>query len=337
MNRNARRNFLAAAGAVFVAPLVRAQTSSRMPVLGILSHNPPPMASDATRIPLLLRLRELGWVEGQNLVVERAYANRRIDHLPELAASLVSKRVDIIWAGAPAAAVAAARATRTIPIVFANVTFPVELGLVDALGRPGRNATGVGFLAGGVEQAAKPLEYLRQIAPSALRLASIWTPLVMRTVGGDELTFHIEPFERAVTTLGFDLAVHEVFNVAGYEKAFAAIIETQAQAVFALTTPLNWTERKRIVSFAVRSQLASAFDSKQFAALGGLVSYGPDVVEIVRLSAGYLDRILRGARPAELPVELPSKHDLWVNLKTAKALGLTIPPSILLRADRVIE
>jgi putative ABC transport system substrate-binding protein len=325
------------AGALLGTTFARAQKPAKMAVLGILSHNPLPPADEAARIPFLLRLRELGWVEGQNLVVERAYADGQLERLPRLAAALVAKQVDVIWAGAPAAAVAAAQATRTIPVVFANVTFPVELGLVDSLSRPGRNVTGVGFLAGGFEQAAKPLEFLRQVAPGAVRLASIWTPAVMRTVKGDEITIGYAPFEAAVAALGYDLSIHEVFRAADYETAFAAIVRSRAQAVLALTTPLNWTERKRIVEFAERSRLASAFDTKQYAALGGLLSYGPDVVENARHSAEYIDRILRGAQPAELPVALPRKHELWINRKTAGVLGLTVPQSILVRADRVIE
>jgi len=330
-----RREFLLGAGAVFATTLAHSQASGRPAVIGILSHNPAP--ANPRSIPLLQRLKALGWSEDGNLVVERAYANRDVELLPRLANQLVAKRVDVIWAGAPAAAVAAARATRTIPIVFANVTFPVELGLVDTLARPGGNATGVGFLAGGMEQAAKPLEFLRLIAPDAVRLAHFWTPAVMRNIKGEEVKISFAPFDEAVAALGFELQLHEIFKAADFDRAFAAALEQRAQAVLALATPLNWTERKRIVEFAARSALPSAFDSRGYAEIGGLLSYGPDIRENVLESALFVDRILRGARPAELPVRLPSRHELAVNLKVAKALGLTVPPSILARADRVIE
>ena len=330
-----RRRFLAGAGAVVAAAVAYGQASRLPAALGILSHNPTPASPRS--IPLLQRLAALGWSEGQNLVVERAYANRKVDQLPRLAKELVAKGVNVIWAGAPLAAVAAARATSSIPIVFANVTFPVELGLVDSLARPGRNATGVGFLAGGMEQAAKPLEFLREIAPDAVRLAHFWTPAVHRDVRGEELKVSFAPFENAVAALGFEMQLHEVFKAADFDRAFAAALEQRTQAVLALATPLNWTERKRIVEFANRSALPSAFDARAYAEIGGLLAYGPDVRENVLESAIFVDRILRGAQPAELPVRLPSRHELAVNLKTARALDLTIPSSILARADRVIE
>lgn len=331
----ARRRFLAGAGALVAAALAHGQGSGRPAVLGILSHNPAPARPRS--IPLLERLKALGWSEDGNLVVERAYANRDVELLPRLANGLVAKRVDLIWAGAPAAAVAAARATRTIPIVFANVTFPVELGLVDSLAKPGRNATGVGFLAGGMEQAAKPLEFLRQISPDARRLAHFWTPAVMRDIRGEEVKISFAPFDEAAAALGFELQLHEVFKAADFDRAFAAALGERTQAVLALATPLNWTERKRIVDFANRSTLPSAFDARAYAEIGGLLAYGPDVGENVLESANIVDRILRGAQPAELPVRLPGRHELAVNLKTARALRLTVPPSILARADRVIE
>jgi len=330
-----RRRFLAGAGAVFATALAYGQGRGRPATIGILSHNPAP--ANARSIPLLQRLEALGWFEGKNLIVERAYANRDVELLPRLANDLVAKGVDVIWAGAPAAAVAAARATSTIPIVFANVTFPVELGLVDTLARPGRNATGVGFLAGGMEQAAKPLEFMRLVAPHAVRLAHFWTPAVMRDIKGEEVSISFGPFDEAVAKLGFELQLHEIFKAADFDLAFAAAREQRAQAVLALATPLNWTERKRIVDFAARSALPSAFDARGYAESGGLLAYGPDVRENVNESALFVDHILRGARPAELPVRLPSRHELTVNLKTARALGLTVPPSILARADRVIE
>lgn len=331
-----RRRFVALIAGALAAPFAIAQQRAKMPVLGILNPNPRPAPEQAARTPLMLRLNELGWTEGQNLAVERAYAEGKFERLPELAAALVAKRVDVIWAHAPEGSVAAARATKTIPIVFANATFPVELGLADSLSRPGRNATGVAYY-GYLDQAAKPLEFLKAIAPGQMRLASIWTPANLYTVAGAEFTGAYAPWENAVRGLGYELRIHNVQKPDEYDRAFAAIIETRAQAVIALLSPMNWLARGRIVEFANRNGIATVFDGKAPVEIGGLVSYGPDVSDNQRLSAYHVDKILRGARPADLPVELPSKYELAVNLKTAKLLGLTVPQSVLLRADRVIE
>jgi putative ABC transport system substrate-binding protein len=325
----------AAASAMLAAVPVLAQGTPRPRTLGILSHSARPTPEQAARHPMIQHLRELGWIEGHNLAVERAYADGDIGKLAHLASELVAKRVDLIWAHAPEGAVAAARVTSTIPIVFANATFPVELGLIDSLARPGRNLTGVTYYAY-VDQGAKPLEVLKSIAPSRLRLASIWTPDNLQSVDGKDYE-NYEPWESAVRRLGYDLRVHNVRRPADYEREFASIVRSRAEAVIALTTPMNWQARKQIIGFANRHRLASAFDTKAHVEAGGLVSYGPDVFENQRRSAYHVDKILRGAKPSDLPVEQPDKYELAVNLQTAKALGLTIPHSVLIRADRVIE
>lgn len=332
-----RRTILlgAAASAVLAATRGFAQKPTRIPVLGFLSHARRPTPEQAARNPMIQRLRELGWAERHNLAVERAYADGNLERLPELAAELVAKRVDVIWTHAPEGAVAAARATRTIPIVFANATFPVELGLVDSLARPGRNLTGVTYYAY-LDQGAKPLEFLRVIAPGKTRLASLWTPSNLQAVDGTEFT-NYAPWEAAVRSLGYELRVYNVQAPEEYDRAFAAIVQSRAQAIIALTTPMNWHARGRIVEFANRSSLLSVFDTKGAVEVGGLVSYGPDVSDNQRRSAYHVDKILRGARPADLPVEQPNKYELVVNMKTARALGLSVPQSVLVRADRVIE
>lgn len=284
-----------------------------------------------------MELARLGWIDGQTLRVVHAYADGREDRLDELARDLVGKRVDLIWARGPEAAVVAARATQSIPIVFSAVAFPVEMGLVDSLGHPGRNSTGVAYLAGDGSQVAKPVEYLRQIAPDATRIASLWSAHNLRTLAGEEYKEGYVLSERWVRRWGFEYRMEYVTTPADYEAAFERILAWRAHALWALTTPLNFRERGRIVEFARRNRLPSAHDTRYFVEAGGLVSYGPDLTGIAVQSVRYLDRVLRGAYPSELAVELPSKIELAVNLATARELGLTVPQSLLLRADRVVE
>jgi putative ABC transport system substrate-binding protein len=274
---------------------------------------------------------ELGWVEGQNLNIDRAYGEGNEDRLSALAEELVRRRVDVIWALGPPSAVAAARATKIIPIVFWGVSYPVELGLVSGLARPAGNVTGMAYSTG-PELAGKQVEFLRQIAPAATRLAWITAPDSRRTVSGDEYIVLPE-----APALGVELGRFDVRGRDDFDAVFASVRAWRAHALGLIGNPFFWRERKRIVEFANRNRLVSTFGMKDFVEVGGLISYGPDVGETVRQSVGYVDRILRGARPTDLPVEQPSKYELVINLKTAKALGLTIPPSLLLRADQVIE
>jgi putative tryptophan/tyrosine transport system substrate-binding protein len=335
------------AGLAFMFAPAEAQQVGRVPTVGLLSPHPlptPEQQAQTLREPhqrlrgapliFLAKLRELGWIDGQNVRIEFAYGGGREDHLPKLAAELVHKRVDVIWAHGTEAAVAAARATTTIPIVFFGVSIPVEIGLVDSLGRPGRNVTGVAYLAT-VEQRAKQLEFLREIAPGATRLAWITTPTIGDTVG--EYPATATAIDLAAHRLGFAIQRHNVYTTQDLDAAFAAILESRAEALALHGTTMTFRERERIANFAKHNRLPSAFLGRGYADAGGLLAWSPPDRESILLSAAYTDRILRGARPAELPVEQPSKVDLVINLKTAKALGLTIPPSLLLRADQVIE
>ena len=332
-----RRAFLAGTGAVLLAaPLAaEAQQAGKVFTLGILSPFPPPSPEQRGRDPLSAKLKELGWVEGQNLKIEPAYGEGREDRLPTLAEELVRRRVDVIWALGPPSAVAAARATKTIPIVFWGVAFPVELGLVSAFARPGGNVTGMADRTGpGVVD--KQLELFRQIAPAATCLAWITNPQSMRTVSGADHTPSMIPLSGA-TALGLELGRYEVHRGEDFDAVFAAVQAWRAQGIGLVGNPLTWRERKRIVEFANRNRLASTFGMKGFVEVGGLMSYGSDSRETVPQSAVYVDKILKGAKPGDLPVEQPTKFELVINLKTAKALGLTIPPLLLMRADRVIE
>jgi putative tryptophan/tyrosine transport system substrate-binding protein len=331
-----RRAFIAVTGgSILAAPLAAGgQQSGKVYKLGILSPHRTPSQEERVQSAFGKRLRELGWIPGENIVIEDAYGEGREDRLPELAEKLVEKRVDVLWALGPPSAVAAARATRIVPIVFWGVSHPVELGLVSGLARPGGNVTGVAFSTG-PELTGKQLELLRQIAPAATRLAWISNPTSMRTVSGAEYAPGVPV--SAATALGLEFRRFDVWRSEDFDAAFAAAIGWRANAIGLTGNPLTWRERQPIVEFSNRNRLPSTFSMKDFVEIGGLMSYGPDTPETIRQSVVYVDKILKGAKPADLPVQQPTKFELVINLKTATALGLTVPQSLLLRADHVIE
>lgn len=336
MGQSGRRRFLVFSGALLAAPFARTQNAKSLPVLGILSpHRKPPPESGATN-PLRKRMEELGWFVGKTHLVESAYGDGHEERLPELAATLVAKKVDVIWALGPEAAVAAARATKTIPIVFWGVAYPVEQGLVESFARPGRNATGVAWSAS-PEFDAKRVQLLREIAPDGRRLAHLNVPSAVSTVSGGRVATAGGAVDGAARSLGFELRKFPVLKAADFEPAFAAIVAWGAQALLVAGTTVTARARKPIAEFALRERLPAIYTLSGFVEAGGLISYAIDRRATMARSMDYVDRILRGAKPAELPVDLPSHYELAVNLKTARALGLTIPQSILLRADRVIE
>ena len=331
----ARRRLILAAAALAAAPIVRGQR--RLPVLGILSphHLPPP--TFLANNPFSNRLRALGWSEAQTLTIERAYGEGREDALPSLAEALVRKRVDVIWAVGPEAAVAAARATKSIPVVFWGVALPVEQELVDSLARPGRNVTGVSWYQGpGVDM--KRLEALREIASEAKRLAHLHVPTAAATVSGQpHRSPAIAPFAEAAGAMGFLIRRFDVTTVSELRAAFGDIVAWNPDALTSAATTLTFRERGSIVDFANRNRLPAGYGNRVFAEAGGLMSYGAaDGLSFPRC-AEYVDMILRGATAAELPVEIPRDYELVLNLKTAKALGFTVSQPLLLRADRVIE
>lgn len=333
MGQVGRRRFLAAACAVLAAPrLAQSQAQKKLPVLGILSPHRTPPPDRLASSPLRVRLRELGWEDGKTLRYEYAYGEGREDRMPALAAALVAKKVDVIWALGPEAAIAAARATSTIPIVFWGVLGPVENGLVESIARPGRNVTGVAWAASpGVE--LKRMQLLREIAPAGKRLAFI----VVATAAQQGSTEARSAFIDATQRLGYEVKTFPVVKSEDLEPAFAAIRAWGAQALNVVSTPLTMRERQRIVDFANDNRLPSAYALPDFVEAGGLVSYAIDWRPTFARSAEYVDRILRGAKPGDLPVDLPTQYVTAVNLKTARAIGIEIPQSILLRADRVIE
>ena len=336
MNNVDRRRFLITVGGTLVAPFVHAQKPVERRTLGILSPHPKPPPEEVARSPFFARLRQLGWSEPHNLMVERPDHPGRETALPVMAEELVRKRVDVIWTLGPEAAVAAARATGTIPIVFWGVAYPVEQGLIDSYARPGRNVTGTAFFTG-PELTTKVLESFREIAPGVRRIAAIRTPSAVSTVKGGSYEESLSVIEAAARTLGFDYRPFTVAKLEDFESVFAAILDSKAQGLMTYGTTTTFRERQRIADFANRNRLPSAYNQVEFVEAGGLFSYGANTLETILHTLSYVDKIFRGARPADLPVERPSKYELVVNLKTAAALGLKIPHVILLRADRIIQ
>jgi putative ABC transport system substrate-binding protein len=338
MSPISRRNFLLGAGAVLAVPSF-ARARKRLPVLGVLvpGRKPPPL--DPTHELFERHLRELGWVDGKTLRVERAYSGDDLGRLPELARMLVAKKVDVIWTGSPWGAVAAARATTTIPIVFWRAGFPVEYGLVDSLAKPGRTVTGVAWFAD-ESIYVKRYQLLRELAPGAARVATIIVPAKARSSVSGGLVdprWLIDKVDAATKAMALERRMFPVRKLAGFEPAFAGIEQWGADALNVLDLPLTILARKQIVDFARRRRLVDIYETREWAAAGGLMSYGIVFKPTLLRSLDMVDRILRGAKPADIPVELPSQYELVVNLATAKAQGFEVPQSILLRADRVIQ
>ncbi len=302
----------------------------------MLSSGPTATLEQWKKSRFAIKLSELGWTEGKNLAVELAYDDGFMDRQPALASALVRKGVDVICAFGPEAAVAAARASTTIPIVFWAVTFPVEQGLIDSYARPGRNVTGVAWNAG-ASMFAKLFEIVRQLSPSASRVAYFTYPTALHTVGGGQTDALDREMVHAARSLGMEARAYPISKREDFAGAFSDMLAFRAQALIAATTWLSYLEHRRILDFVARNRLIGLYDTRQFVDAGGLISYGPDNFHLRERAAVYADRILRGARPASVPVEQPTKFELCVNAATARTLGLKIPPSILLSADRVIE
>jgi len=268
-------------------------------------------------------------VEGENVVFERRYAENRLERLPELAADLVRLKVDVIVAAGTLAPLAAKRTTSTIPIVMASCGDPLGTGLVASLARPGGNVTGMSLMAPDV--GGKRLELLRDVLPNLTRVAVLWDSANPYTTIGFNET------EVAARTLGVEVQSLEVRSPDDFDRAFEAAQQQHPDALVTVDDPLTLNHLKRIVDFTAVQRLPSVHLAREFAAAGGLVSYGTNMADVIRRAAGYVDKILKGAKPADLPIEQPTKFELVINLKTAKALGITIPPSLLARADEVIE
>jgi putative tryptophan/tyrosine transport system substrate-binding protein len=305
-----------------------AQQPAKVPRIGLLS----PFSPSATALwhqAFLQGLRDLGWVEGKNISIEYRYAEGRRDRLPDLVADLVHLKVDIIVASVNTDALVAKKATSTIPIVMASAGDPVATGLVDSLARPGGNITGLSQMA--PEMAGKRLELLKEIVPKLSRVAVLWNPQ------GTTSTLNWKEIQLPARELGVQLHSLEVQSLNNFDKAFEDATRARAGALSIMPDQLFAGNLKWIADLAIKSRLPSIFHLSEFADSGGLVAYGPDRSDQFRRAATYVDKILKGTKPADLPVEQPMKFEFVINLKTAKALNLTIPQSVLFRADRVIR
>jgi putative ABC transport system substrate-binding protein len=315
------------AGSAAAWPLTaRAQQGGKKHVIGRFSAG---SVTDPVNDVLTEALRESGWVEGENVVFERRYAENRLERLPELAADLVRLNVDVILAGGTLAPLAAKRATSTIPIVMVNAGDPLGTGPVASLARPGGNVTGMSLMA--PELGGKRLELLKELLPRLARVAVLWN------AANPYSALVFKQVQAAGGTLGIEVQSLELRDPDDFDGAFETVQRQHPDALITVEDPLTFNHRKRIAGFAAEQQLPSLSGLSEFAAAGGLVSYGANQVDLFRRAAGYVDKILKGAKPADLPVQQPSKFELVINLKTAKAVGITIPPSLLARADEVIE
>jgi putative ABC transport system substrate-binding protein len=298
----------------------------RIGYLGATSPSDRPPLLDAFR----QRLRELGWVEGQNVLIDYRFAEGRLDRLPDLAAELVQLKVDLIVSLGTQGVTAAKNVTETIPIVMIAVRDPVGTGLIASLARPGGNVTGVSGYAG-LESVAKQLELLKETAPKTSRVAILSNPAN---------AYHqlaIKEVNVAAQALGVQLQLLEARGPNEFDGAFAAMAKERAGALLVLSDVIFNSHGTRLADLAARSRLPTAYAVRESVEAGGLMSYGPSFIDSYRRSAAYVDKILKGAKPADLPVEQPTKFELVINLKTAKALGLDVPAALLSRADEMIE
>jgi len=305
--------------------LVQAQQQGKIPRIGYLT-----LASSSSNLPRREAFREglrhLGYIEGQNINIEYRYADSRTERLSELVADLVRLEVAVIVAGGTQVNLATKKATGTIPMVMANADDPLGSGLVESLARPGTNVTGLSSMS--LELSGKRLELLREAFPKIRRLAVLWhtlsNPAFKETQG-------------AAAPLGFVIRSLEVLGRTELESAFPLITKERVDGLFPVTSAFMSANRKPIVEFAAKNRLPALYPNDEYVADGGLMSYAADVHEMHRRAATYVDRILKGAKPSDLPVEQPTKFEFIINLKAAKQIGLTIPPNVLVRADKVIR
>jgi putative tryptophan/tyrosine transport system substrate-binding protein len=329
MKKAAVPSILVAVVLLAVGVIAQAQQPKKVPRIGYLSNGDP--ATESTRSEgIRLALRERGHIEGQNIATEYRYAEGKIDRYPELLAELVRLKVDIILVSGDIPVRAAKNATKTIPIVMLGTgSDPVEAGHVESLARPGGNVTGITNLPR--ELGGKRLELLKEAVPKVDRVAVFYDPALPPSVREVK-----ELLPVAARALRLTIWSWEVRGEDGFEKVFAALNKQRPDGLYVSGGPLMAANKKRIVDFALKNRLPS-MGNREFVEAGGLMSYGADEAASYRRVAYYVDRILKGAKPADLPVEQPTKFELVINLKTAKQIGLTIPPNVLARADKVIR
>ena len=322
-----RREFITLlGGAAAVGPLAaRAQQAGSRHTVGILSASGAP----ALNTVFVDALSELGWVEGKNVVFEHRYADDRLERLPGLAADLIRLKVDVIAAAGTLAPLAAKQASSTIPIVMTAAGDPLGSGLVASLARPDGNVTGMSLMA--PDLGGKRLELLKEVLPRLDRVAVLWN------AANPYSALVFKETQAAGQTLGLEVQSLEVRAPDDFDGAFEAARRQRPDALITVEDPLTASHRQRVADFTAEQQLPSLHGVREFAAAGGLMSYGANLADLFQRAAGYVDKILRGAKPADLPVQQPTKFELVINLKTAKTLGLTVPLTLLASADEVIE
>ena len=322
-----QRRPLIASGLLFAAHgTLLAQTPDKVWRIGVLSTLPGP---DGTFRAFVEGLRALGYVEGRNISFEYRWAAGKIDRLPDLARELALLKVDVILASTGPAAIAAKRATSSVPVVMVTVPDPVAMGLVASLGRPGGNVTGTTNMS--TDLAGKSLQLLREWFPKSTRIA------VLVWKGAPATPLYLELLQAAAQATGVTLVVQQENQPEALAAAFAGMQNERAQALLVQVSPFTFEHRKQIVELAAQHRLPAVFAAREFVEVGGLMSYGPSQHELMRRAAYFVDRIFKGDKPADLPVEQPTRFEITLNVKTAKALGITIPQSLLLRADEVIQ
>jgi putative ABC transport system substrate-binding protein len=323
-----RREFITLLGGAAAWPLVARAQQPAMPVIGFLSSLSGPVTTK--RISSFGQgLSELGYTVGRDATVEAQLAEGQYDRLPALAADLVSRRVQLIAASGPPAAFAAKAATTSIPIVFVAAFDPVQGGLVASLNRPGGNVTGITFV--GASLGGKRFELARELVPNVGVIALLTNP------NSPDALEELRDVQNAANAIGQELFVVPATSDRDFEAAFASIVQHRAGALLISTDPFLFQSTDRLIALAARYRIPAVYPTVESVPSGGLISYGASISDAWRLAGGYAGRILKGARPAELPVVQPTKFELVINLKTAKALGLEIPPTVLARADEVIE
>jgi putative ABC transport system substrate-binding protein len=322
-----RRAFITIIGGAAAWPLAsHAQQAGKLPTIGFLAAN---SSMESQRVAAFVqRLRELGWIDGRNLAIEYRWAEGRNERYAESAAEFVRLKVDVIVTIATPATRAAKEATAVIPIVFAAASDPVGTGLVTNLARPGGNVTGLSNQIS--ETVGKKIELLREIVPRVRRLA------IMANVGNPASVLDMGEAHASAGTLGLEVTTSEIRRAEDISPAFDAF-KGRVDALYVCVDPLVNTHRIRISTLALAARLPTMHGLREYVESGGLMSYGPNIPDLLRRAADHVDRILRGAKPGDIPVEQPTKFDLIINLTTAKALGLEVPPTLLARADEVIE
>jgi putative ABC transport system substrate-binding protein len=323
-----RRAFITLIGGAACAwPLAARAQQVKLRTIGFLGANTP--STDGQWVAAFVqRLRERGWIDGHTVAIEYRWAEGRAERAADIAAELVRLKVDIIVTYATVPALAAKHATAAIPIVFATLSDPVGTGLVANLARPGANATGLSNQI--VDTAGKKLEFLREVVPGLRRLA------ILANVSNPAVVLEMGEVQVAARTSGLEVATSEIRRVEDIASAIDAL-KNRADALYVCADPLVNTHRIRVNTLALAARLPTMHGLREYVEAGGLMSYGPNVPDLFRRAADYVDKILRGTKPGDIPVEQPTKFDFVINLTTAKALGLEVPPSLLARADEVIE